>query len=195
MKIESASRSKGETMKIILAFVLALALCVSASAQEEKETPPVPSAPGVYTQSPSGYAKAELTISSGFKSSGVWKAAVSYGAAKIKGKWIYKGSSAITQLASRRPAFTLVSPIDISTQVVALVRFEIKKDHREAEYCEASVWTGVQMENKDTIPLTVTRIPNTNTLLIVPASDLPAGEYLLVTDATKGYQGYDFVVK
>jgi hypothetical protein len=50
-------------------------------------------------------------------------------------------------------------------------------------------------KTKDTLPLTVSRIPDTNTLTITPASDLPAGQYLLIADQAKGYDGYDFEVK
>jgi hypothetical protein len=76
-----------------------------------------------------------------------------------------------------------------------LIRLDVKKDHREAEYVEAGVWSGVKEENKDTIPLNVTRQPNTNNLTITPVSDLPSGEYLLMADQGKGYDGYDFSVK
>ncbi|MGB8060510.1 MAG: hypothetical protein WCF26_01270 [Candidatus Sulfotelmatobacter sp.] len=61
-------------------------------------------------------------------------------------------------------------------------------------FCSAG-WSGVTLENKNTIPLTVTRQPNTNNLAITTASDLPAGEYLLIADQGKGYDGYDFSVK
>jgi hypothetical protein len=122
------------------------------------------------------------------------KSGFSYGIAKVKGDWLYRGTSAAAQLTNR-PTFVLVSQIDVSTQAIALVRFDVKKDHRETQYCEAGAWSGVKEENKDTIPLTVTRQPNTNTLTITPASDLPAGEYLLIADQGKGYDGYNFSVK
>ncbi len=76
-----------------------------------------------------------------------------------------------------------------------MLKLDVKKDHREAQYCEAGAWTGVKMEDQSVLPLTVTRIPNSNSLTIVPQADLPAGEYLLITDAGKGYDGYDFGVK
>jgi hypothetical protein len=85
--------------------------------------------------------------------------------------------------------------IDVSTQAIALVRFDVKKDHREAQYCEAGAWSGVTVENKNTIPLTVTRQSNTNNLSITTASELPPGEYLLIANQSKGYDGYDFSVK
>src|SRR6266446_5184111 len=50
-------------------------------------------------------------------------------------------------------------------------------------------------EDKNVLPVTVTRIANSNNLTIVPQTDLPAGEYLLITDAAKGADGYDFGVK
>ena len=153
-----------------------------------------PTVAGMYSQAASGYTRMELATSSGFKTSGSTKAIFSYGIAKVRGKWLYRGTSASAQVSSR-PTLVFVSQIDVSTQAIALVRLDVKKDHREAEYCEASVWSGVKEENKDTIPLTVTRQPNTNNLTITPASDLPAGEYLLMADQGKGYDGYDFSVK
>jgi hypothetical protein len=71
----------------------------------------------------------------------------------------------------------------------------VKKDHREAQYFEYGLWTGVKEQDKDVIPLIVTRITNSNNLTIVPQTDLSAGEYLLITDAGKGADGYDFGVK
>jgi len=56
---------------------------------------------------------------------------------------------------------------------------------------ELAVNTG----DKNVIPLAVARVPNSNNLTIVPQADLPAGEYLLIADQGKGYDGYDFGVK
>jgi hypothetical protein len=98
-------------------------------------------------------------------------------------------------LSDRRPAFTFVSQSDVSTQAITLLRLDVKKDHREAQYSEIGVWTGVKVEDKNTIPLTVNRIPDCNNLTIVPQSDLAPGQYLLITDAAKGADGYDFGVK
>jgi hypothetical protein len=75
------------------------------------------------------------------------------------------------------------------------LRFDVKKDHREAQYFEYGVWTGVKAEDKNVLAVTVTRIPDSTNLTIVPQNDLPAGEYLLITDAGKGTDGYDFGVK
>jgi hypothetical protein len=172
----------------LLSMTLAL---VSIIAVGQTETPTVV---GMYSQTASGYTRMELATSSGFKTGGAMKAAFSYGIAKIKGEWLYRGTSASAQVTNR-PAFVLVSQMDVSTQAIALIRLDLKKDHREAPYCEASVWSGVKVENKDTIPLTVTRQPNTNNLSIITASDLPPGEYLLIADQSKGYDGYDFSVK
>lgn len=174
----------GKTVLAVLA-VLMFALPVMAQA---------PTAAGMYSQSESGYTRMELATSSGFKTHGAWKAGFSYGIAKVKGTWLYRGPHAVVQLTNR-PTLILFSQIDVSTQAIALVNFEAKKDHREAQYCEVGVWSGVKEENKDIIPLIVTRQPNTNNLTITPATDLPAGEYLLIADQGKGYDGYDFSVK
>lgn len=174
--------------KTLLTIVLTL-VSMMAFAQTTTPTPA-----GLYSQTASGYARMELATSSGFKTHGALKAGFSYGIAKVKGDWLYRGTHAEAQLSSR-PTFILVSQIDVSTQAIALIRFDTKKDHREAQYCEAGVWSGVTEENKNTVPLTVTRLPNSNTLTITPASDLPAGEYLLIADQAKGYDGYDFAVK
>ena len=172
----------------IAAMVLAL---VSLTAFAQTETPTLA---GMYSQTAPGYTKMELATSSGFKTRGALKAGFTYGIAKVKGDWLYHGNAAAT-LLTNRPTFVLVSLIDVSTQSIALVRFDIKKDHREAQYTEVGIWSGVTEENKNTVPLTVARIPNTNTLTIAPATDLPAGEYLLIADQGKGYDGYDFTVK
>jgi hypothetical protein len=174
--------------KALLAITLAL-VCRTAISQTA-----TPTFAGMHSQTSSGYTRMELGTSSGFKTHGALKTAFSYGIAKIKGDWLYRGTSAAAQLTNR-PAFVLVSQIDVSTQAIALVRFDVKKDHRETQYCEAGAWSGVTEENKNTIPLTVTRQPNTNTLTITLISNLPAGEYLLIADQGKGYDGYDFSVK
>jgi hypothetical protein len=159
------------------------------------QTKPIPTLAGTWYQSSSGYVRMELGTSAGFKTSGVAKSAITYGIAKVKGKWLYRNSNAVTQLTERRPAFILVSQSEVSMQAIALVRMDVKKNEREAQYCEAGAWTGVKEEDKNIVPLTVTRIPDSNNLTIVPTADLPDGEYLLITNAGKGYNGYDFGVK
>jgi len=177
-------------MRCLVTMVLT-GLSIVALAQDKS----VPSAVGLYYSSPSGPSRLELATNSGFKTSGSAKAVFSYGIAKIKGKWLYRNPAAIVQLSDHRPVFTLVSVIDVSTQGVSLLRLDVKKDHREAQYIEVGAWSGAKVEDKNIIALTVTRIPNSNNLTIVPQSDLSAGEYLLVTDVGKGADGYDFGVK
>lgn len=179
-------------MKLYITLSLLIILIGIVALAQDK---PVPTTVGFYYSSPSGLSRLELVTNSGFKTSGSAKAAFSYGIAKVKGKWLYRNPSAIAQLSDHRPAFTLVSPIDVSTQGITLLRLDVKKDHREAQYIEVGVWTGAKMEDKNVVPVTVTRIPNSNNLTIVPQSDLLPGEYLLITDAAKGADGYDFGVK
>jgi hypothetical protein len=178
-------------VKLCVTSLLALLINVVGVAQDK----PVPTAVGLYFSSPSGPSRLELATNSGFKTTGTAKSAFSYGIAKAKGKWLYRNSAATAQLSDHRPVFTLVSQIDVSTQAIALLRFEVKKDHREAQYFEYGVWTGVKAEDKNILPVTVKRIAVSNNLTIVPQNDLPAGEYLLITDAGKGADGYDFGVK
>ncbi len=159
------------------------------------QTKPLPTVPGTWYQSPSGYTRMELATSSGYKAAGVAKSAITYGVSKVKGKWLYRNASAAAQLTDHRPVFVLISVIDVSTQSVALVRLDVKKNEREAQYCEAGIWTGIKEEDKNIVLLSVTRIPDTNNLTITPTADLPNGEYLLITDQGKGYDGYDFGVK
>jgi hypothetical protein len=185
--------------KTIAAVAIALALVGSALAQDQPQpargTNDAPVIAGIYYQSPTGYVRMELATSSGFKTSGMLKGMASYGVAKIHGKWLYRNPAAAAQLSDRRPVLMLISQVDISAQAVALVRFDVKKDRREAEFCEASAWTGVNTGDKNVIPLDVARVPNSNNMTIVLQSDLPAGEYLLIADQGKGYDGYDFGVK
>jgi len=178
-------------VKFYETLLLTMLIAVVVLAQDKS----VPKAAGLYYLSPSGPLRLELATNSGFKTSGSTKAMFSGGIAKVRGKWLYRNPAATAQLSDHRPTFTLVSLLDVSTQIIALLRFEIKKDHREAQYVEVGAWTGAKMEDKDVVPLTVTRIPNSNNLTIVPESDLPAGEYLLITDPGKGTDGYDFGVK
>lgn len=178
--------------KTIVTIAMLFLLASVVSLAQDK---PVHAVAGVYYQASSGLSRLELATSSGFKTSGVAKAAFSYGVAKVKGKWFYRNPAAAAQLSDRRPLFTLISQVDTSTQAIALVRFDVKKDRREAELCEASAWTGVKTGDMNVIPLAVTRVPDSNNLTIVPQADLPAGEYLLIADHGKGYDGYDFGVK
>jgi hypothetical protein len=178
-------------MKYYVALLLVTLLSIAALAQEK----PAPTAAGLYYSSSSGSSRLELATNSGFKTSGTAKAAFSYGIAKAKGIWLYRNPAAITQLPDHRPVFTLVSQIDVSIQAIALLRLDVKKDHREAIYSEIGLWTGTKSDDKNIVPVTVTRIPNSNNLNIAPQGDLPAGEYLLIADAAKGADGYDFGVK
>jgi hypothetical protein len=180
-------------MKSTILLFAALLFTIAPLSQSQDK--PIPTQAGTYYQSSSDFIRMELNTSSGFKTGGVAKSMFSYGIAKIKGKWLYRNSAALVHLSDHRPSFVLVSQVDVSTQAIALLPLETKKDHREAEYCEVGAWSGVNMENKSIIPMTVTRISNSNNLLITPVSDLPAGEYLLITDHGKGYDGYDFGVK
>jgi hypothetical protein len=186
---------------LIAAIAITLVLAGPALAQDQPQpvrgTNDAPVIAGIYYQSPTAtsYVRMELATSSGFKTSGMLKGMASYGIAKIHGKWLYRNPVAAAQLSDHRPVLTLVSQMDISTQALALVRFDVKKDRREAEYCEVSAWTGINTGEKNVIPLTVTRVPNSNNLTIVPQADLLAGEYLLIADQGKGYDGYDFGVK
>ncbi|MGB7105122.1 MAG: hypothetical protein WBD39_00110 [Candidatus Acidiferrales bacterium] len=179
--------------KTLIGFLTVIALVLITVGTMSAQTG-TPTLAGMYSQIAFDYTKMELATSSGFKTHGALKAGFSYGIAKVKGDWLYRGNTATAQRTSR-PMFILVSQIDVSTQSIALIRFDAKKDHREAQYIEVGIWSGATEENKNTIPLTVTRIPNTNTLTITPVADLPAGEYLLIADQAKGYDGYDFSVK
>ncbi len=82
-----------------------------------------------------------------------------------------------------------------------LIRLDAKKDRREAPHTSitASIFTGAtaQTGNTNVVPLLVTRISDSNNLVIVPVTDLPPGEYLLMTGPFNayGYSGYDFGVK
>jgi hypothetical protein len=172
---------------------LMVAILITIAALAEDKTLPITA--GLYYSSPTGLSRLELATNSGLKTTGTAKSAFSYGIAKAKGKWLYRNSAATTQLSDRRPEFTLVSQIDVSTQAIALIKFDVKKDRREAEYMEFGVWTGTKIEDKNVVPVTVTRLPDSNNMTIAPQSDLPAGEYLLITDSGKGADGYDFGVK
>jgi hypothetical protein len=93
-----------------LATILLLAASAVAQAAAPAQDQTVPTVAGTYYQAAaSGPSRLELATSSGFKTSGMAKAAFSYGIAKVKGKWLYRNPAAALQLADHRPVFTLVS--------------------------------------------------------------------------------------
>lgn len=149
----------------------------------------LPTVPGLYQ----GTTRLELSTNSGFKTKGAWKTGFTYGVAHTKGVWVYRGQHAAIQISDSKPTFTLVSLTDVSTNSIVLLRCDIQKKDREIQFVDVNVWSGANTENKNVVPVSVSRISGTNDLLITPAADLPAGEYLLITTpSTNGYSGYDF---
>jgi hypothetical protein len=69
--------------KTIVTIAMLFLLASVVSLAQDK---PVPTVAGVYYQASSGLSRLELATSSGFKTSGVAKAAFSYGVAKVKGQ-------------------------------------------------------------------------------------------------------------
>ena len=156
---------------------------------------PIPTQAGVYYHSSSGYTRIERSMESGIKTSGMGKAMLTYGVSKVGGSWVYSGASAPTQLTNRSPILIVVVPAQMETSLndIKLLRMSQKKNHREVLECKVSVWSGVDMENKDIVPATIARTPEGNITIIT--SNLQQGEYLLVTDRGNGAYGYDFGVR
>ncbi len=179
-------------MKPFLIALFIFSLTSVASLAQDKPT--VPTQPGTYFQSSTGYVRMERIHSNGTTTSGKAKAMFSYGIAKVGVEWTYNNPNAALQLSDRKPVFVLISQVETSTQDIVLTRFDQKKDHREMLVAQGSAWSGTKMGPKNTVQISVVR-DAAGSLIITPLADLPVGEYFLITDLSSGYEGHDFGVK
>lgn len=184
-------------MKKAFAAISTLFFLMGGASLLAQDKPPIPTQPGMFYQTSTGYTRAERIDSTGLKNSGLAKSAFTYGIAKVGVDITYANPNAILQLTERRPVFVFVSQAEISTQQILLVQFRQKKDYREIKKCKANAWTGVNCSVEGRVPLNVIRDSSDN-LVITPTTDLAPGEYFLLTGNMAGWgenSGYDFGVK
>ncbi len=173
----------------------------SASAATPTAPPPDPNdplsphTPGIYylRQTPAGRQMVllEPVVSSGEKSGGLFKTAMTYGVAKAKFKLIVRGTRAALRVAEKQPTFyfyfdeksnafssssslgaTASSPNDF-----ALARMERKKDERQLVVGQFGMFGGSSgMRSKDTLPFEVQTI-RPGVYKVQPHEELGPGEY------------------
>lgn len=128
-----------------------------AVADNTNPDPMVPHSPGIYMLDPRGagrMTRIDPTVSNQTKTSNIWGYAFSYGLSSAKLKTVIPNATARVQAVDRRPRFyfyfnqsgLLASVADFSMSFAAtsttpsefsLIRFDQKKDHREARSCRS----------------------------------------------------------
>jgi len=146
----------------------------------------LPTDPGMYYRSGVNYVPMNRACNAGMKAMG-------FG---VRGKFVYNNPSAPAQIVEHRPTFIFIGADQHPNvrQQFSLVAMNAKKKNREVEFAAGGVIKN-QLEVKVT-----EEMPN---IRIVPAADLPSGEYLLgmfqgasdATIATLLGCGYDFSVR
>jgi hypothetical protein len=146
----------------------------------------LPSDPGMYYRSGVNYVPMNRACNAGMKAMG-------FG---VRGKFVYNNPSAPAQIVEHRPLFVFIGADQHPNvrQQFSLVAMNAKKKNREVEFAAGGVIKN-QLEVKVT-----EEMPN---IRIVPAADLPSGEYLLgmfqgasdATIATLLGCGYDFSIR
>jgi hypothetical protein len=146
----------------------------------------LPSDPGMYYRSGVNYVPMNRGCNAGMKAMG-------FG---VRGKFVYNNPSAPAQISEHRPLFVFIGADQHPNvrQQFSLVAMNAKKKNREVEFAAGGVIKN-QLEVKVT-----EEMPN---IRIVPAADLPSGEYLLgmfqgasdATIATLLGCGYDFSIR
>jgi hypothetical protein len=177
-------------MKIRTALLSALALvvllvAVVAVAQDT---------PGMYVDRSGSLVKMEHAPMSGTGTKGVAKSMFVPGVSPSV-VWDYPGLAAPVRVSARPRFVYLIRPnqSSISERDIVLVRMDQKGDHREIRVAKVGAWTAntrTGFDQKKLIPIAVTR--KGETIEIVPAADLDAGEYFV----TAGFSpvGFDFGV-
>ncbi len=146
----------------------------------------LPTDPGMYYRSGVNYVPMNRACNAGMKAMG-------FG---VRGKFVYNNPSAPAQIVEHRPTFIFIGADQHPNvrQQFSLVAMTAKKKNREVEFAAGGV-----MKNQLEVKVTE-EMPN---IRIVPAADLPSGEYLLgmfqgasdATIATLLGCGYDFSVR
>ncbi|MFL6727003.1 MAG: hypothetical protein ACJ8FS_10895 [Sphingomicrobium sp.] len=177
-----------------------------AVADNTNPDPMVPHSPGIYILDQRGsgrMVKIDATVSNQTKTSNIWGYAFTYGLSKAKLKTVIPNAAARVQAMSRHPVFyfyfnqsgPLASMADFSMSFAAttttpgefsLVRFDQKKDHREAAVMSigfGSVKTGVS--DKARIAFTYDDVAP-GVYRVSPSADLPPGEYGFVASIGTG---------
>jgi hypothetical protein len=115
--------------------------------------------------------------------------------------WTFRGDAAAVQIEDKRPTFCIKeSPMlagiaGRSERDLLIIRFDIKKDHRELQTTNGgNMFTFKSGISKDRMPDIITKTIADGVFTVTPTEDLKSGEYL-ITFSSVGISGYDFGVR
>jgi hypothetical protein len=160
--------------------------------------PLAPHAPGIYVLDPRGAGRMiriDATMSNQLKTSNLWGYALTSGLSSLKMKAVIPNATARVHAFTHRPTFyfyfnqssALAALSDFSTSFTAnatspnefsLIRFDPKKDRREASVASINILSGMKsgISDKARISFTYDDVAP-GVFRVTPDSDLPSGEY------------------
>jgi hypothetical protein len=170
----------------------------NAVADNSNPEPLVAHAPGIYVLDARGsgqMVRIDPTISNQLKTSNLWGYALTSGLSSMKMKAVIPNPTARVHATSRRPVFyfyfnqssTLASFSDFSTSFTAtatspnefsLIRFDPKKDRREASVASVNILSGMKsgISDKARVQFTYDDVAP-GVFKVMPTADLAPGEY------------------
>jgi hypothetical protein len=145
----------------------------------------------------------EIVHSIGFKTTGVAKAAFSYGAAAAKLKAQFRDARSPYQLPNGGLSICLVGVTDSGRDII-VAKFQDEKEHRELQMASMRAFSGInaQIDPKSLIPVDVQKLAD-KVYLISSKQPLTDGEFILFTivpditsmvkaNTPQSLGGYDF---
>jgi hypothetical protein len=190
-------------MKMILFALGAMLLCTSANVFAQSTETDCPATTGAYYRVAGVWQPMDPVRSMGFKSTGVAKAAFSYGAAKMKLKAQFRDPRSPYQLREGSLSICLVGLTD-NGRDITVAKLQKEKDRRELQLASIGTWSGVnaQIDPKLVVPITMSKLAE-KTFLISSVQPMVDGEFILFTivpdiasmakaNTPQSLAGYDF---
>jgi hypothetical protein len=167
----------------------------NAVADNSNPDPLVPHAPGIYVLGGGRMTRIDATMSNQLKTSNLWGYALTSGISSMKMKAVIPNATARVRASSRKPVFyfyfnqnsplaainefsagfaaTATSPNEFS-----LIRFDSKKDRREASVASINLFAGVKsgISDKARVSFTYEDVAP-GVFKVTPNADLAPGEY------------------
>jgi hypothetical protein len=179
--VRARVRCYRDRMNRFLSFAIIGISLASAHTFAQAPQSTCPPAVGAYYRSAGVWEAMDATRSVGFKSTGVMKAAFSYGAASMKYKAQFRDARSPYQLTDEPFEMCLVGVTD-NGRDVTLVKLQQEKDRRELEVASLRTWSGInaQIDPKVVVPTQVSKVGE-KVYLITSKKPVPEGEFILFT--------------
>jgi hypothetical protein len=174
------------------------AVAPNAVADNSNPDPLVPHAPGIYVLDPRGggrMTRIDATVSNQLKTSNLWGYALTSGISSLKMKAVIPNATARVRAWTRKPVFyfyfnqnSLLTAINefsagfaaaaTSPNEFSLIRFDSKKDRREASVASVNLFSGMKsgISDKARVSFTYEDVAP-GVFRVTPNADLPPGEY------------------